>query len=230
MVEIATPEIPSAPSWSALERLNKERDLVGIYLSAHPLDDYAVVLQNVCNMQAVDMADLTPFANRDLLLGGIVTAVRKGVSKAGKPYGIVTIEDYSGSCELPLFGQDWPAWSGYMEVGSALLVTARCQPRQWDSNRLEFKIGKIDYLDDVKDKLIESFTIILPLDALTSDTLISLSEMIQQSPGPTSLFFQVVDAEEKMLLTLQSRTAKITVKKDLISYLESKPELSFKIN
>ena len=90
MVEIAKPEIPKAEPWSALERLNKERDLVGIYLSAHPLDDYAVILQNVCNAHMADLKELEPLANKELTFGGMVTAVRKGISKAGKPYGIAT--------------------------------------------------------------------------------------------------------------------------------------------
>lgn len=80
-VEIATPEIIPAPAWSDLERLNRERELVGIYLSAHPLDEYAVVLENVCNVHMDELADLVPLQNRDLILGGIVTGVREGYTK-----------------------------------------------------------------------------------------------------------------------------------------------------
>lgn len=99
-VEIATPEIVPAASWSDLERLNRERELVGIYLSAHPLDEYAVVLENVCNVHMADLADLTPLQNRDLILGGIVTGVREGYTKTGKPYGVAKVEDYSGVAEF----------------------------------------------------------------------------------------------------------------------------------
>lgn len=80
-VDIATPEIIPSPAWGDLERLNKERDLVGIYLSAHPLDEYAVILENVCNVHMAELADLTPLQNRDLTMGGIVTAVREGYTK-----------------------------------------------------------------------------------------------------------------------------------------------------
>lgn len=99
-VEVATPEIISAPAWSDLERLNKERELVGIYLSAHPLDEYAVVLENVCNVHMEELSNLTPLQNRDLILGGIVTGVREGYTKSGKPYGIAKVEDYSGVAEF----------------------------------------------------------------------------------------------------------------------------------
>ena len=106
-VDIATPEIIPSPAWGDLERLNKERDLVGIYLSAHPLDEYAVILENVCNVHMAELADLTPLQNRDLTMGGIVSAVREGYTKTGKPYGIAKVEDYSGSAEFAFFGNEW---------------------------------------------------------------------------------------------------------------------------
>ena len=106
-VEVATPEIVPAPSWSDLERLNKERDLVGIYLSAHPLDEFAVILENVCNVRMAELTDLTPLQNHDLVLGGIVTGVREGYTKTGKPYGIAKVEDYSGTAEFAFFGNEW---------------------------------------------------------------------------------------------------------------------------
>ncbi|MBQ2011721.1 MAG: DNA polymerase III subunit alpha, partial [Bacteroidaceae bacterium] len=145
-VEIHTPDIPEAEQWSALERLNKERDLVGIYLSAHPLDEYSIILNQVCNMHLNDMDDLTPFANQDVYFGGIVTGVRQGMSKRGSAFGIVTMEDYSGSHEIALFGNDWVQWSSFMVEGNLLYITARCQARQYDSSRLELKIGRIDFL------------------------------------------------------------------------------------
>ena len=88
VVDIATPEIPQAERWSDLDRLNKERDLVGIYLSAHPLDEYAVVLEYVCNTHMAELEDKTALVGREITMGGIVTSVRRGISKNGNPYGI----------------------------------------------------------------------------------------------------------------------------------------------
>ncbi len=230
MVEIATPQIPEAQPWSALSKLNKERELVGIYLSAHPLDEFSVILQNVCNTRLAQLNDLAPLANTELTFGGIVTGVRRGTSRAGKPYGIVTMEDYSGTFELPLFGQDWPTWAGYMGEGNTLFITARCQGRQWNPEQMEVRIGKIEFLADVKDALIERFTITLDLAALDEDTLLTLSTMIKESPGNAALHFQVLDPEGRMHLNLLSRATKISVKKDLISYIEGKDGLSYQIN
>ena len=230
MVEVATPEIPQAEPWSALERLNRERELVGIYLSAHPLDDYSVILTDVCNVHTADLQQMERYANSDLKLGGMVTGVRKGITKTGKPYGIVQFEDYSGSTELPLFGQDWAEWASYMEVGNTLMIYARCQPRQWNPNQLELKIGKIDFLADIKDSVIEKITIAMNVDALDDDTLLSLQCVIRDCPGNSDLYFLIADSDGQTHLNMHSRSTKVSVKKKLISFIESKPALSYKIN
>ncbi len=230
MVEVATPEIPQAEPWSALERLNRERELVGIYLSAHPLDDYSVILTDVCNVHTADLQQMERYANSDLKLGGMVTGVRKGITKTGKPYGIVQFEDYSGSMELPLFGQDWAEWASYMEVGNTLMIYARCQPRQWNPNQLELKIGKIDFLADIKDSVIEKITIAMNVDALDDDTLLSLQCIIRECPGNSDLYFLIADSDGQTHLNMHSRSTKVSVKKKLISFIESKPALSYKIN
>lgn len=230
VVEVATPEIPQAEPWSALERLNRERELVGIYLSAHPLDDYSVILTDVCNVHAADLQQMERFANSDLKLGGMVTGVRKGVTKTGKPYGIVQFEDYSGSMELPLFGQDWAEWASYMEVGNTLMIYARCQPRQWNPNQLELKVGKIDFLADIRDSVIEKITIAMNVDALDDDTLLSLQCIIRECPGNSDLYFLIADSDGQTHLNMHSRSTKVSVKKNLISFIESKPALSYKIN
>lgn len=230
VVEVATPEIPQAEPWSALERLNRERELVGIYLSAHPLDDYSVIMTDVCNVHAADLQQMERFANSDLKLGGMVTGVRKGVTKTGKPYGIVQFEDYSGSMELPLFGQDWAEWASYMEVGNTLMIYARCQPRQWNPNQLELKVGKIDFLADIRDSVIEKITIAMNVDALDDDTLLSLQCIIRECPGNSDLYFLIADSDGQTHLNMHSRSTKVSVKKNLISFIESKPALSYKIN
>ena len=229
-IEVTTPVIPNAEPWSSLERLNKERDLVGIYISAHPLDDYAVILQNVCNTQVMDLKDIEKLDNSDITLGGMVTAVRKGVGKSGRPYGFVTIEDYSGAFEISLFGQDWATWSSYMDEGNTLYITGKCQPRQWKENQKEFKIGKIEFLADVQDSLIESITISIELARLNNDLILSLTDEINASPGTADLYFQIVDPLGQMNVTLLSKTKKVSVKKDLISFIQSKQGLSYKIN
>ena len=229
-VEVATPEIVPAPAWSDLERLNRERDLVGIYLSAHPLDEYAVILENVCTAHMAELSDLTPLQNRDLLLGGIVTGVREGFTKTGKPYGVAKVEDYSGVAEFAFFGNDWVEKKNFFAEGMFLYMHAKCQPRQWKPDEWEVKVGAIELLPEVKDRLIQKLTVSLPLTAVDDEFIAEMSALVKKSPGNTELAFYVQDEDGQMYVSLLSRTQKITVRKEMVNYLKSQPWLAYKIN
>ena len=230
MVEIATPAIPQAESWSDLERLNKERELVGIYLSAHPLDDFQIILEQVCNTTMKELEDVPSLATREITMGGMVTSLRTGNSKNGNPYGIVKIEDYSGTAEIPFFGQDWVNYQGYLGERTFLYMKARCQPKRFKPEELELKITSIELLPDVKDKLLEKLTITVPLDALDKTLVMELSELTQKSPGKTELCFNIVDNGTKQAIGLKSTNTKISVSRELISFINQHEELEFRIN
>ena len=229
-VEIAKPEIPPFEPWNSLDRLNRERELVGIYLSAHPLDDYAIILENVCNTHMSDLADKSALVNRELTMGGIVTNVREGRTRNDKPFGIVKLEDYSGSGEIPFFGNDWLTWCNYLREGYFLYIRAKCLPRQWNPNELDLKIGSIELLPDVKENLIDKITITTPLSSLDKELITDISTFVQKNPGNAELHFRVVDRDSKMHVTMKANKVKISVKRDLITYIKSRPELEFKIN
>lgn len=229
-VEIAKPEIPPFEPWNSLDRLNRERELVGIYLSAHPLDDYAIILENVCNTHMSDLADKSALVNRELTMGGIVTNVREGRTRNDKPFGIVKLEDYSGSGEIPFFGNDWLTWCNYLREGYFLYIRAKCLPRQWNPNELDLKIGSIELLPDVKENLIDKITITTPLSSLDKELITDISTLVQKNPGNAELHFRVVDSDGKMHVTMKANKVKISVKRDLITYIKSRPELEFKIN
>lgn len=229
-VEMATPEIVKAPSWGALERLNKERELVGIYLSAHPLDEFAVILENVCNAHMAELADLTPLQNRDLVLGGIVTAVREGYTKTGKPYGVAKVEDYSGAAEFAFFGNEWVEKKNFFSEGMFLYMHGKCQPKKWKQEEWEVKINQIELLPEVKEKVVEKLTITAPLSAITDEMILELSVLIKEHPGNAELGFFIQDEDGQMYVNLLSHTIKVSVGKELINYLKSQPMLDYKIN
>ncbi|MBR1665928.1 MAG: DNA polymerase III subunit alpha [Bacteroidaceae bacterium] len=230
-VEVARPPLPTEFSeWGTLERLNRERDLIGIYLSAHPLDDFAVILTDVCNTDAAAMKEPEKLLNRELTFGGIVTAVRTGVGKRGNAYGIVTMEDYSGNYELPLWGNDWTKWGFFMTVGAALFITARMQAGRYNPDRIDTIIGKIEFLSDVKDSLIDNITVNIPLQELTEDFALSFMEIIKNHEGTARLFFRVIDPEGQMNLLFRSRAYMVSVDKTLVDYLHSVPGLTYQIN
>ena len=234
-IEIATPPIPKTDvRWSDIERLNKERDLVGIYLSAHPLDEYKIVLDNLCNAKCPELADrCAALANReDVTLGGIVTGVQSRFGKNNKPWGIITLEDFNGSGELALFGDDWLNLNGKFIEGAAVYITGKMVPRfrfQEDSP-LDFRVTNVELLQTVKEKAIDRITITLNTDKLNDQIVTELGEIISEHPGKTKLFFQLRDGTGKHHVLLQSRKNMVDVKHNLIDYIERTEALDYKIN
>ena len=230
-IEIATPAIPHGVRWSDIERLNKERDLVGIYLSAHPLDEYRIVLDNLCNTHCAELSDVQQLKDReDVIFGGIVTDVRQKFTKRGEPCGFVVIEDFDGSGELGLFGKDWGEKSGMFTVGSAVYVTGKMQPRFQYSDQMELKVQDVQYLQTVKDKAIDRITITLTTDLLDEQVVTELGEMINENPGKTKLYFQLVDRTGKGHVLMRSTTKFVDVKSTLVNFIEQTPALDYKIN
>ncbi len=229
-VELSTPSLPPFEPWSLLERLNREKELIGIYLSAHPLDDFYIILHHVCNMTVSQLEDLAPLENQEIHLGGIVTGIKKGITQRGTPYGIVTLEDYSGSGELPLFGHDWINFSKYMEIGYTLYITGRVQGRSYNPSKLELRIGKIDLLQNVRDTIVERITIHVRTAMLDSDTVTALSEYINENPGQTEVYFNLVESPNRPPLPMRLPYRRITVKRHLTDILEGKEGLSYSIN
>ena len=230
-VEIATPPIIKGEQWSDIERLNKEREYVGIYLSAHPLDEYRIVLDNLCNTKCSEINDLSTLSDReDIILGGIVTSNQQKYTKNGKPCGFVNIEDYNGTGQLAFFGEDWGKWNGMLIVGSSVYITAKCVPRFRDSNLYDLKVQNIEYLPTVKERSIDRFTINITTDDLDSLVVEELNQIIREHPGKTKLFFQLHDRKGNNHVLLKSRTHEIDVRQDLIKFIENHDFLDYNIN
>ena len=230
-VDIATPPIPQAARWSDIERLNRERDYVGIYLSAHPLDEYRVVLDKLCNTHCAELADVQKLTDReDIIFGGIVTDVRQKFTKRGEPCGFVTIEDFAGGGELALFGKDWGDRSGMFTVGSAVYVTAKMQPRFQYSDQMELKVQDVQYLQAVKEKAIDRLTITMTTDLLDEQVVADLGELIVSNPGKTKLYIQLVDSLGRNHVLMRSTSKYVDVKNSLVSFIERSEALDYKIN
>lgn len=224
------PEIPKADKWSDLERLNKERELIGIYLSAHPLDEYAIALKYGCNVGMADIEDKETLRNKEVTFGGLVCGAREGITKNGKPYMIIKIEDFTGSGEIPLFGDDYINFSKYGRLGLYVFVKARVQGRRFNENQLELKIISIQLLPDVKDQVIEKITITLPIHEMNAQMIEELSTLTKNNVGNSLLYFEIVDGERNMKVELFARGLKINIRKELIDYLEENENIVFKVN
>lgn len=227
---IARPEIPTTGKWSDLERLNKERELIGIYLSAHPLDDYEFILRYVCNADTLKLQDLEKLNGKDISFGGMVTVVREGQTKRGSPYTIFKIEDYSGSYEIALFSEDSINFGKFARVGLSVYITGKVQPKRYRQEEMEVKISTMSLLAEVKDKLVNKITLQIPLTELNDATVSELSALVKNNSGNSLLYFQVIGEEGHMNMQLFSRQTKIQVNKHFIDYLKDNLFIDFKVN
>jgi len=230
-VEIATPPVPKGEPWSDIERLNRERELVGIYLSSHPLNEYKIILDNLCNTHCSELGDVSSLSDREeVIVGGIVTGIKSKFTKNGKPCGFVTIEDFESSGELAFFGEDWGRWSGMFTEGSTVYVKAKCVPRFRNSKIFDLKVQNVEYLQTIKEKAIDRITISVVADDLDAQTVNELNAIIRENPGKTKLFIQLHDTSGKSHVLLRSTTQSVDVRHRLISFIEQAPSLDYKIN
>ena len=234
-VEIAHPPVPKAERWPAIEKLNRERDLVGIYLSAHPLDEYDVVLNNLCNTRCSEIgrdADKTVLEKREeITFGGIVTkAVERFSQKSGKPFGFVTIEDFESSGELALFGDDWLRWNNMLKENYTVYVTAKMTERFRNSGMKELKVQNVEQLYDVTAKRIERLTLTMNAYDITDETVANLTSMIQANTGDTPLFVQINTGGPEDNILLGSKAYKVNVDRKFLQSLAANKSIRYRIN
>ncbi len=227
---IAHPEIPHANRWSDLERLNKERELIGIYLSAHPLDDYEFILKHVCNADSLKLQDLASMNGRDITFGGMVAAVREGQTQRGSPYTIFKLEDYYGSYEMALFSEDSVNFGRYARLGLSIYISGRVQPKRYRQDELEVKISSISLLSEMKEKLVSKITLQIPLSELNDNTVAELSALVKNNSGNSLLYFNVVGEETGANIRLFSRQERVQVDQRFIDHLTNNLYIDFKIN
>ena len=229
------PKVPGCEPWSNLEQLKFEKEVVGIYLSGHPLDSYQLELTNYCNIAINDLQDLKALKNRDLSIGGIVTGVNHRVSKMGKPFGSFTIEDYKANFEITLFGDDYAKFKSFINPGWFLYIKARVQERYKQEDNLELKISSIQLLTELREKLTKQITLTVFVDQLTPDLvdqIFTLAEETKQEGEPTCLLkFRLIDVSQKMEITMPSRKLKIFPSNQFMKAIgEMDPKVKMKLS
>ncbi len=231
-VIVKTPTIPKCDEWSTMERLNKERELIGIYLSAHPLDEYSLVLKYVCNTKCSEIKEnLEELSKRgEVVFGGIVTNVRTGVSKRGSNFGIVTIEDYDGSGEVALFKNDWAQWQNFLTRGSFVLIRGKAGLRFPNSTQLGLTVQSVQFMQDVKAEAFHQFTIIVNQSDVDEQSVDELYGILSSNAGDIPIYFVFHDSSTGDNLTVKSRSMKVSINKDLINFFDNSKMYQYSIS
>ncbi len=211
-VAVAEPQLPKVEPWSALEQLSREKEVVGFYISGHPLDPYKLVLEHRTNASCAQLkAGLEPFKNKEVFFGGVITGFENRTSKTGNAFGKLIIEDYQGNVEIMLFGKDFIEYNRYMVQGLFVFVKARVQERYNQQGSLELKLNKIELLDEVKKKAFNSIKLKIKLENLNETLIQKLETIIAQHAGNSSIEFNVSDEYQNQNIKLFSKKSKIAV-------------------
>ena len=228
--EVVRPAASGCAEWPKLEKLNKEKEVIGIFLSAHPLDDFKLEMKTFCNVTLSKLNQLENHLNREVSIAGMVTEARSGTSKNGKPFGSLVLQDYTDSYRFMLFDKDYVEHSKYFTPGYFLLIKGKVQKRRFREGELEIRISSIMLLTSVRDELIKSFSLIIPLNLLNEELITEFKSLLLNNRGNSELRFLVADPVGKISLSLFSRTVKIQVNNNIVKFLDSHPKIDFKVN
>ena len=219
-VDIQRPVLPACADWSQLETLAKEREMIGHYLSAHPLDDYKIIINHMCKTQLTELENLEALKGQEIAVAGLVVSVQNLITKTGKPWGKFVLEDYNGTHEFALFSRDYENFRKYLFSDYFLFVRGRVQPKPYNDKELEFKIISMVQLSEMRDTMIKEMNVLLPVEDVTPTLVRELTEKVKEAKGETLFRISVIDREAHVSLSLFSKSHKVSLTQSLVSYLD----------
>jgi DNA polymerase III subunit alpha len=233
-VQIAEPQVPPCEEWGTMEKLAREKEVVGIYISGHPLDDFKIEMNTFCNASLALFKDMEPYVNRELVFGGVVTDVQHRVSKQGKGWAMFTVEDYTDTFEFRIFGEEYLKFRHFLMKNNFVFVKTLIR-EGWINKetgkksepRLQF--NSFQLLHDVMENYAKKLSIQIDIDDLKEEKIQKLSSLIQMHPGNQVLNFVVYDNKEQIKLQMPSRKQKVKVSQELINELNTF-DVRFKLN
>ena len=229
-IQIPEPEVPKCEEWGRMEKLSKEKDVIGIYLSGHPLDEYKFEIKNFCTAKVKDLSDLAAAKNRDeMRMAGIVVEAQHRMTKGGKPFGILVLEGYNENHRFFLFSDDYVKYKSYLTTGWFLFVKGKVQDRRF-GDELEFKISGIELLSDLRDKMAKEIVVQMDVNDVDDEMIDWFKELSKEKLGSCHLQFKLIDRKNKNVIQLKSRSIKLNLTNDVINKLEANPKLKFSVN
>lgn len=233
-VQIPEPTVPPCEEWGTMKKLKQEKEVVGIYISGHPLDDFKTELKTFCNSTTRNFSDLESYVNKELTFGGVVSDVQHRVSKNGKGWALFTVEDYDDAFEFRIFGEEYLKYRHFLVPNS--FIYARIFVKEGWVNRDTGKKGdprmqfnQIQMLHDVMDQYAKKLTIQLKIDELQEERIRVLKELMTSHKGDQQLHFIVYEMEEKLKLQMPSRKQKVKISNELLEALDE-ASVYYKLN
>jgi DNA polymerase-3 subunit alpha len=210
------PKIPAAKEWSLIEKLTKEKEVTGIYISGHPLDDYKLEIENytTCSLE-----DLENHKGGNLNLAGVVISANNRIDKKGNGYGFFTIQDYNGSLELALWRDDYNDYAARMKPGEVVFIKGKYEYNNY-REEFQFKVQEIQQLAAIGLKMTESITLKLQVQKITDDLIDEIEDICKHSKGKLPLKIEVIDPDNQIKLKFRSVSRKVNVDGEMIAKLD----------
>jgi DNA polymerase-3 subunit alpha len=219
--DIQPPRVPAAEDWNNLTILNKEREVIGLYMSSHPLDRFGFIIRRMCGTDLNALQDLTPLKGTETTVAGVVTSVTPMTTKDGRRYARFVLEDYNTSHEFTLFSKDYERMGMLIEQNNFLYIRGRVQVRPYrEPEELEFKILSIQHLAEVADS-INSIRIELDINEVCPTLTEMLIEKAAENKGKATLSFVIVDKTNNVKIKLSSKKYRVAPTTDFMEFLEN---------
>jgi DNA polymerase-3 subunit alpha len=216
-VMIQEPTPPTCDTWSLIDKLNKEKEVTGIYISGHPLDDYRMEVEHftTCRLDEIDKVPL----NKEVKIAGIVVSARHRVSKKGTGWGQFTIQDYNGSYEFVLFKEDYADYAPRLSEGQCVFITGQMEQR-WNSEELQLKVKKVTLLESTAEDLTKEVTLKINIQHIDKELLQAISAICQQHKGKHKLRTELIDQVNKSKQSWRSKKVTVGVSNEFLQALE----------
>lgn len=226
-VDIVPPKIHQVEEYGLIEKLNKEKELIGIYLTGHPLDTFALEVKSYATASTANYKNKP---NQVVKIAGIISSCNSRFTKKGTKFCNFVLEDYEGSMEVFLFGKDYVEFSKFVEIiGNMVFITGKYQQRPYNPDEYEFKITSIELLAEIKDQLTEGITVQIPLPQLDEVMVENVLALVESHPGKHYLNLEVIN-EEKHRINLYSKSKKVNVSQEFIEELEELLDVPYRLN
>jgi DNA polymerase-3 subunit alpha len=223
------PKVEFVEPFSEIEKLNLEKEVVGIYISGHPLDNFKFEMEKFCTVTCNQMGELDSMLGRELKLGGIVSGVEHRTTKTGKPFGKFTVEDYNGNYTFTLFGEDYLKFKNFMNTGWFLFIEGSVIKNTWGQQNIEFKIRNIDLLNEIGVKRSKGVQLKINAREITKDLIGKIEDVCMEFSGNTPLYMKIRDDQENIYLDVMSRRFRVNPVNDMVKKMEKAGELEVEV-
>jgi len=227
-VQFDEPLIPFCEEWNIMEKLSKEKEAIGMYISGHPLDDYKIEMKHFCNANLSHMSNLDNLVGKELTFGGIVSGVQHRISKNGKGWASFFLEDYNESFEFRMFGEDYLKFKHFL-IPSAFLHIKIIIQRGWNDGPARMNYNNVQMLQDILSKMAKKITINIEINDLDEKGIAVLEDIAVRHVGKHALHFIVYDLEKKLKLNMPSRTKKVHISAELLKEMDEH-KIHYKLN